>query len=79
VTDTTIPIAKPYLTVPETRAVSGRSRSTVMRALEAGDLTGVQPREGGRWSIPRGVVQNWIDAGCPVTPQPTDAAISEAS
>lgn len=73
-TDTTIPITKPYLSVPETRAVSGKSRSTVMRALEAGDLTGVQPRQRGRWSIPRVVVQKWIDAGCPVTPVDAEQA-----
>lgn len=67
--DTSIPILKPYLSIPEIRQVSGRSRATVMRALAGGDLTGVQPCDRGRWSIPRHVVQQWIDSGCPVTPQ----------
>lgn len=49
-----------WFTVPEAAEYSRRHPKTVLKALEAGELTGYQNGRRGRWTIHRAAIDAWI-------------------
>jgi hypothetical protein len=49
------------LTVGEVAAAARKHEVTIRRALESGDLHGVQPKKGGTWSIREDCAEAYAD------------------
>lgn len=56
-----VPALVQRLTVEQTAEAALRHPKTILKALAAGDLHGVQSKKGGRWFVRVDCLDSWLD------------------